>query len=384
MRGNPRGTTLAFLAGMRREAFALLLCACGTNAPGTSVFDSGRDEPPVKDFSAGPDDALDASAPTGVACTPGSVRVVATTSGLVDQGPLVDGDFVYWTEVETDADADTTQGYWWSGIPALHRAGKLGENPTRLFTTGVHRSSYGNTRYFAIDEAAAYWIANDPSTFGAVVRAAKDGTSQTKLVSGLAAPFDLHRAGSTLFFVSGQSLYSIDVDGTHERLVAAPWNATDFAVGATHVYGVYGGLVRVARTGGDVEPLATPSTNVRWEGVSVGDDGFVHVIEKQVTGGGWVQSANVLRIATDGRTPSVFVAGIATNFGVSEPLFTTTDGACLAYTTLEGVFRACSSVSSTAIGPGHALEAPVVDSTSIYWRARDNAGNSVIYAACRL
>jgi hypothetical protein len=367
---------------MRREAFVLALCACGTGVPATSTFDAGRDEPAPIDTSPGPNDALDASAPVGVACTAGTVRVVATTSALVDQGPLVDDDFVYWTELETEADADVTQGTW-SLVPAVHRAGKLGESPTRLFATGVHRAAYGTVPYFAIDASAAYWIGDTDGNFGDVVRAAKDGTSQTNLVAGLAAPYALRRAGSTLFFISGETLYAIDTDGTNERVVATPWTATDYAIGATHVYGIAGDVVRVARTGGAVERIAAVAPGIRYEGVSVGDDGYVYVVEKKVMSGSWVQSASVLKVATDGGTPSIFVASFAANFPVNDALFTTADGACVVYTTLEGVFRTCSGVSSGAIGPGFALQAPVIDATSIYWRARTASGTA-IYAACKM
>jgi len=373
--------TLAFLAAMRREAFALVLCACGTSAPATSTFDAGRDEVPPADYSPGPDDAIDASAPTGVACTPGSVRVVATSSKMVFDGPRIDDDFVYWTEGEP-SDAGQWNGSYF-GTLAVHRAGKLGEAPTRVFGTSSSITNVTYGPFFAIDSTSAYF-SDYSGGFGAVVRSNKDGSSSQVLASGLPAPRELERAGDSLFFTSGTSLYSIDIDGTNERVVDTNWTAREYAVGSTHVYAIdeNGDVVRVSRFGGAVERLVPGGSGIVHQGLSVGDDGYVYVVEL-VEPFGWVKTANVLRVSTDGKTPYVFLHDVATEFPPGDELFTTSDGDCLVYSTLQGVFRSCPGGSSAAIGPGHALEAPVVDATSIYWRTQSQ-GTTTIYAACKL
>jgi hypothetical protein len=368
---------------MRREVFALAMCACGTSTPATSTFDSGRDEPAVKDFSPGPDDAVDASAPTGIACTPGSVRVVAMVKSFVDDGPRVDDGFVYWTQAEPDADADVLQGYWWAGFMTVLRADKLGESPTRLFGTSSIVRRFDALPFLQVDETNAYWIDYTAAGFGDIVRGAKDGSSQQALVSGVPTPRELEIAGDTLFFESGSSLYSIGVDGSNERVVRETWSATEYAVGATHVYAIdQGRVVSVTRTGEILEPLVEQTPDVAYEGLSVGDDGYVYAIQL-IEKGGFVMTANVLRIATDGKTPAIVVPDVQSDFPPSQRLFTTTDGPCLVYTTSQGVFRRCGA-TNVAIGPNAALEAPVVDSTSIYWRAQTDASTTVIYAACKM
>lgn len=371
-----------FLRGMGREVFALFLFACGT--PATSTFDAG-DEPPAVDRSPGPDDALDASAPIGVACTPGSVRTIAPTPNrLVYDGPRLDDAFVYWTEDDLTADADVTQGYWWGDYEmAVHRADKLGTNATRLFGTSSKITNINALPFFVVDATSAYWIAYTSGGLGDVVRGAKDGSSQQMLVSGVPSPRALEIAGDTLFFESGSSLDSIHVDGTNERVVREDWSATEYVVGATHVYAVdQGRVVRVTLAGEILEPLVAATTGVAYEGLSVGNDGYVYAMQL-IDQAGVARTANVLRIPTDGKTPSIVVPNVAAGFPTSEHLFTAIDGACVVHTTFEGVSRTCSGVT-TNIGPGVALEAPVVDSTSIYWRARADDGTTVIYAACKL
>jgi hypothetical protein len=364
---------------MRREVFALVLCACASK-PATSTFDSGAQEPPAVDYSPGPDDAVDASAPMGVACTPGTVRVVATTSQLLD-GPRVDDSFVYWSEIEPEADA--MQGYWWSGVLALHRAGKNGENPVRLFGTEYRVTNLEGFPYFTVDATSAYWIAYTGGGFGDIMRGAKDGSLQHALVSGVPTPRALEIAGDTLFFESGSSLYSIGVDRTNERVVRETWSATEYVIGATHVYAVdQGRIVSVTRTGEILEPLVELTVGVTYEGLSVGDDGYFYVIQKNGEPS-FSKISNVLAVPTDGKTPSVIVPSVQTYLPASEHLFTASDGDCLVYTTRAGVFRRCAG-ADIAMGPGEALEAPVVDSTSIYWRAHTDAATTVIYAACKL
>ena len=373
-----------FLQVMGREVFALFLFACGSSTPATSTFDAG-DEPPPKDFSPGPDDALDASAPLGVACTPGTVRFIATSKHVLD-GPRVDDGFVYWSETEAAADADVTQGYWWgsySNLFALHRADKVGGDAARLFGTSSKVTNVDALPFFVVDATSAYWIENKGGGFGDIVRGAKDGSSQQVLVSGIPGPRALEIAGDTLFFESGSSLDSIRIDGTNERVVREDWSASEYVVGATHVYATDRGRVfRVTRTGEILEPLVSATTGVAYEGLSVGDDGYVYAMQliEQVD---WVRTANVLRIPTNGKTPSVVVADVQGNFPATEHLFTAADGACVLHTTLEGISRTCSG-ATTNIGPGAALEAPVVDSTSIYWRAHTDLATTVIYAACKL
>jgi hypothetical protein len=79
---------------------------------------------------------------------------------------------------------------------------------------------------------------------------------------------------------------------------------------------------------------------------------------------------------------------VQAEFPPVDHLFTTVDGSCLVYTTLTGVFRRCSSTgygtADEAIGPGHALEAPVVDATSIYWRTQQSPAATTIFAACKM
>lgn len=291
---------------------------------------------------------------------------------------------VYWSETEADADADVTQGYWWgdgSKLFALHRD-KLGGNATRLFGTTSTIRNFSALPFFAVDASNAYWISYTTGGFGDIVRGAKDGSSQQTLVAGVPTPRELEIAGDTLFFVSGTSLYSIRVDGTNERLVRDAWSATEYVVGATHVYAADGGgIVRVTRTGEILEPIVPHAVGVAYEGLSIGDDGYVNAIQL-IEPRGVVQTANVLRVSTDGKTPSIVVPNVQSELLPTDHLFTAVDGTCLVYTTLQGVFRRCAE--PVAIGPGQALEAPVMDATSVYWRAHTDLATTVVYAACKL
>ncbi len=151
------------------------------------------------------------------------------------------------------------------------------------------------------------------------------------------------------------------------------------------MYGTDGeSIVRVDRNGGPIETLVAAALSVRYQGLSVGDDGYVYAIESRQFG---AFSANVIGVPTvENKTPSVIVQDVQDDVLTTDQLFTTVDGSCLVYTTRAGVFRRCPSTAGdtiSAIGPGYALEAPVVDATSVYWRTLD-ANATVIYAACKM
>ena len=368
---------------MRRFVIACCFLACGTDAPSTT-FDAGEggELPPAKqafDASPGPNDALDASVPIGAACTPGSVRIVASIASAFDEGPLVDDANVYWLEGEPGADA--SEGYWWAGVGAVHRADKLGGGAARLFSTGS--LVVPPQPLLALEGSSAYWIDNHESAaFGDVMRGNPDGSSATPLLAGVATPRALEVAGGTVFFASGTSLVAIDADGSNEHTVATKWSASEYVVGASYVDAIVDGKpMRVARAGGSLEPLLlAPTPDVAYEGLSVGDDGYVYAVALTEQDG-FIADASVVRIPTDGGTPIKLGPPIAQEIPSTLRLVTATDGGCVYYSSPTGVFRQCGGAAQ-AIGPGPAVAPLAIDATSVYW-AVQNGDATVVEAWCK-
>lgn len=369
---------------MRRFVIACCFLACGADAPSTTP-DAGEagEPPPAKqayDASPGPNDALDAAVPMGAACTPGSVRIVASIASTLAQGPLVDDAYAYWLEGEAAGDA--SEGYWWSGVGAVHRADKLGGGAGRLFSTDS-RAVVAGQPLLALDASSAYWIDNPESAaFGDVMRGYYDGSSATPLVAGVASPRALVLAGNTLFFESGTALLAIDADGSNERTVATKWSASEYVVGASYVDAIVDGKpVRVARAGGELEPLLlAPTPDVAYEGLSVGDDGYVYAVALTEQDG-FVADASVVRIPTDGGSPTKLGPPIAQEIPSTLRLVTATDGGCVYYSSPTGVFRQCGGAAQ-AIGPGPAVAPPAIDATSVYWAVK-NGDATVVEAWCK-
>jgi len=367
---------------MRRYLLTLALCACGSSPPLSSTFDAGPLPPATKlpfDASPGPDDELDAALSVGPTCAPGTVRVIASTA-LLD-GPRLDDAWVYWTVGEPGG--DSSQGYWWNDVEAIHRADKLGASSTRLFSTDSFVSRPSSTE-FAIDAAHAYWVDNHEGyAFGDVVRGDKDGSNATALVAGIEVPHDLKLAGETLFFVSGTSLLSIDVDGTNERPITENWTPSEWVVGAASIDAIVNGEpVRIARTGGASEPLLlSPAAGVKYEGLSIGADGYVYAVALDDKDH-FISSGSVVRIPTDRGTPTPVGSPFTTNAPDTISFYTAVDGNCVYFTTTEGVFQQCEG-GARAIGAGPASAPPVIDSTSVYWAAEAPDGTATIYAWCK-
>ena len=368
---------------MRRIVIACCFLACGADAPATT-FDAGDagEPPPAKqtfDASPGPNDALDASVPVGAACTPGSVRIVASIAGGFDEGPLVDDAYVYWLEGEAGGDA--SEGYWWAGIGAVHRADKLGGGAARLFSTDSR--ALPPHPLFAIDASSSYWIdTHEGAAFGDVMRGDPDGSSPTPLAAGLASPRALEVAGGTVFFASGTSLLAIDTDGSNERTVASGWSASEYVVGAAYIDAIVGGKpMRVARSGGALEPLLiAPTPGGEDEGRSRGDDGDVYAVALTEQDG-FIADASVVRIPTDGGSPTKLGPAIAQEVPSTLRLVTAIDGACVYYSSPTGVFRRCNG-DTQAIGPGPAVTPFAIDSTSVYW-AVQNGDATILEAWCK-
>jgi hypothetical protein len=367
---------------MQRLFFVGLACACGSSSG--SVFHTNGDDaayppPVVIDAAPGPDDIIDASLPTGIACTPGEVRVITAldASTFEFSNLVVDDTSIYWRGFDPDAAMDATQGYWWAQTAAF-RADKSGSAPARLFpTSSLGRSLLDGT--FTVDATNAYWVEPSDSGFGSILRGAKDGSTSTPLVSGIAAPSRLEVASGMLYFVSGSWLMRIGVDGTNEASIAQTASPfTEYVVGDEAIYAIESGQpVRVSRSGGAFESMiiAPNAPNARYEGLSLGNDGFVYMT--QIAGEGYyVASASIVRIATDRGTPLAVTAPFdLQSVETTQIHFTARDGDCTYYSTGQGLFSTCRG----AIGSGPVIAAPAIDSTSVYW-----ATTSAIYAWCKM
>lgn len=360
-----------------RIGILLLATACGSLEHSSEFGPSTDAHTPTQspfDARPGPDEDSDAALALGAPCTPGEVRVIATSPTFV-AGPYVDDSFVYWLESETAADADATQGSWWAAFAAVHRVSKSGGAASRLFAFDQLRAPS-----LALDGANVFWTDDASNGFGSLMRGDTDGSSAVALVSGVAAPRALALAGTTLFFISGDALMSIDADGSNESMLATgAASATELVVGASSIdFVVRDQPMLVPRTGGPMKELivAPKVVDATYEGMSIGGDGYVYMFEATQT-----KTVRVVRVPTD--RGGVEVVALTSDYLPLEPTpghVTAWDAGCVFYTTYDAIWRVCGE-DARVIAPGPVKTGLAFDTTSVYWASA--AAPPVLYSWCK-